>query len=363
MLKNITLIGLLVFAQSIMAQNFDGVLFKKIKNDFGDIKEEIGDATCVFSFKNISQSPIIIDRVETSCGCTTPGYTKTEILPGDTGFIKAIYGARGRPGGFHKYLYVYFKGKPNYISLAIEGNVIASPRLEKKPTEYTTNYSNLAFTQTIASFSPIYKTEKKETKLKLYNYNGYPIKILEVKSLPDYVKLDIQDSILNVDDSLIITVKVDGSKIPKMGDQYNQITLFTDDEGMENKNIYVHTNLKEDYSTLTKEQLDKAPKLSFDRKLPIDFGKKTAGSKVKQTIKVKNDGKTDLIISKIIPSCSCITFNMSKQTLKPGESIELVIQIDTVNQTIAKHSKYLTLHTNDPKQAQFNIKLEIDITN
>lgn len=340
----------------------DGILFKKFTNDFGDVKEEIEEAKCVFSFKNTSKVPISILRVETSCGCTTPDYSKTEIMPGDTGFVKAIYGTRGRPGGFNKYMYVYFKDKPNYVTLTIKGNVLPQANYAKKPAQYSTTYSNLAFTETIASFKAIKKNQNLETKIKAYNYNGYPIKIKEVASIPEYVTLDLQDSLLRTDDSLIITVKVDGSKIPAYGEKYAQIALLTDDVGMETKYIYVHTVHKEDFSNLTKAQLAKAPKMTFDRKFPIDFGKKTAGAKVKQTIKITNDGKTDLEIKKLIPSCSCITFTIEKQTLKPGESVVLTIQIDTVNQTIAKHTKYLTIYTNDPSQPEFNLKMAIDIT-
>jgi hypothetical protein len=361
-MKNIIITLFLILSHNIIGQTIDGILFKKFTNDFGDIKEEKEEAKCIFSFKNIGKMPISILKVETSCGCTTPDYTKTEILPGDTGFVKAIYGTRGRPGGFNKYMYVYFKEKSNYITLTIKGNVLPQANYAKKPVQYTTTYSNLAFTETIASFNSIKKSEKLETKIKAYNYNGYPIKIKEVALIPEYVTLDLQDSLLRVDDSLIITVKVDGSKIPAYGEKFAQIALLTDDVGMEKKFIYVHTIHKEDFSKLTKQQLANAPKMIFDRKMPIDFGKKTAGAKVKQVIKITNDGKSDLVIKQLIPSCSCITFNIGKQSLKPGESVELIIQIDTVNQTIAQHTKYLTILTNDPLQPEFNLKMSIDIT-
>ena len=351
----------LMLSQLAFSQVNNAILFDKMIHDFGDVNEESNEVTCVFTFKNTSDQPIKILRVETSCGCTTPQYSREDINPGDSGIIKAVYGTRGRPNSFNKNLYVHFSNSTAFQTLVIKGNVIPAANIAKKPQEYTTNYSNLSFTQTIASFPKLTKYQILHSKIKIYNYNGYPIKIIGVKSLPDYVTLDLQDSILDVDDSLVITVTCDGSKVTKIGDNYEQISLLTDDEGSDVKSIYVHTNLREDYSKLSAKELAMAPVLQIDKTLPLDYGVKTAGARFKDVIVITNKGKKDLDIIKIIPSCSCISFTIANQKVKPNESVKLFINIDTVNQSIALHNKYLTIISNDPKKPEMSIKMIMDI--
>jgi endoglucanase len=81
--------------------------FQKTEHNFGTIKEEIGAVTTQFTFKNTGDAPIIIQRVSSSCGCTTPSYTRQPILPGKEGTISAQYSTVRRPGTFNKTIRVY----------------------------------------------------------------------------------------------------------------------------------------------------------------------------------------------------------------------------------------------------------------
>ncbi|SFH25709.1 DUF1573 domain-containing protein [Pedobacter insulae] len=56
-------------------------------HDFGNIV--LGKPVVhTFNFTNIGEAPIIITKVETTCGCTVPEYTKLPIKKGEKGFIK-----------------------------------------------------------------------------------------------------------------------------------------------------------------------------------------------------------------------------------------------------------------------------------
>lgn len=352
----------LFFPGSSEAQMVGGVKFDKIDHDFGTIKEEIGIATALFEFTNVGTGPLYINKIETSCGCTKPEYSKDTIMPGGKGFIKALYETRGRSGDFHKNLFVYFNTMDHYQSLSIAGTVIPEANLSKRPAEYNTTYSSLALTSTIASFPNIKSTEKQTVTIKAFNYQGYPIKIWEVGELPDYVSLDIGDSTLDVMDSLFFKFTVDATKIASLGEMRLRVSLLTDDAAGELKFLHMYLNVKEDFSKLTKEQLKNAPKIVLDSTGALNYGKCIAGGIVSKNITITNDGKTDLKIRNVKPSCSCVSFKLPKQILKPGESVTFTIIIDTVNQTIAGHTKYITLYTNDPKKSEISIKLIINIT-
>lgn len=359
------LLSLLAVCQinQMSAQMSDGVKFDKVSHDFGKIKEEIGTAIAFFEFTNISKVPVYIKNIETSCGCTKPEYSKDTILPGGKGFVKAIYETRGRSGDFHKNLFVYFNEQDMYQSLSIMGTVIPEANLANRPASYSTTYSNLALTSMIAAFPDLHANQTQTYTIKAFNYQGYPIKIWEINEVPDYVKIDIGDSTLDVMDSMFIKFTVDGSKIAELGEIRKRIAFLTDDAAGETKFLHIYINLKEDFSKLTKQQKLNAPVMTIDSNNVLNFGKATAGAIVSKNITITNTGKTDLKIRNIKPSCSCVTFSLPKQIIPAGEKAVLTINIDTVNQTIAAHSKYLTLYSNDPKKSEQNIKLLINITN
>src|SRR6187399_1621497 len=84
----------------------ENISFKSESYDFGNI-EEGPAAEHVFTFTNTGKEAIVIQRVQPSCGCTTPDWTKDPIGPGKTGMIKASYGTQGRPGPFEKTMTVF----------------------------------------------------------------------------------------------------------------------------------------------------------------------------------------------------------------------------------------------------------------
>lgn len=98
--------------------------FQQTTHDFGKIAEEVKTAVCEFTFTNTGNSPLIINRVSASCGCTTPSYTKEPVLPGKTGKITVSYSTTGRPGAFSKNITVFTNVPDSVYTLTVKGEVI-----------------------------------------------------------------------------------------------------------------------------------------------------------------------------------------------------------------------------------------------
>lgn len=105
------------------SQSAPNALFDKNIHDFGTIKEEIGAVTTQFEFTNTGNSPLIIQRVVASCGCTTPKFTKEPILPGKKGVIDVRYSTVRRPGNFRKNVRVFTNVPDSVYVLTISGRV------------------------------------------------------------------------------------------------------------------------------------------------------------------------------------------------------------------------------------------------
>ncbi len=89
----------------------DSTLFTKITwldsttRDFGTIPEG-QNLEVAFRFLNSGNKPLIIARVQPSCGCTIAEQPNEPVLPGKEGTIKASFNSEGRVGINHKKLYV-----------------------------------------------------------------------------------------------------------------------------------------------------------------------------------------------------------------------------------------------------------------
>jgi len=100
------------------------IAFDKYKYDFGTIKESSGKVSVVFTFTNSGDFPLVIMKVEASCGCTTPEWTREPVAPGKQGYIKATYDPTNRIYFFERSLTVYSSGNPSKIVLSIQGTTI-----------------------------------------------------------------------------------------------------------------------------------------------------------------------------------------------------------------------------------------------
>ncbi|MFA5327370.1 MAG: DUF1573 domain-containing protein [Prolixibacteraceae bacterium] len=121
--KQITILILFLFVACSPAvpRNDASLSFSNNKHDFGTISLK-NEATFSFEFINHGKTPLVINEVKTSCGCTVPDWPKKPIKPGKKGEIKIKYDA-AFPGVFHKTIEVFYNGKDSPQTLNIKGEV------------------------------------------------------------------------------------------------------------------------------------------------------------------------------------------------------------------------------------------------
>lgn len=97
------------------------IQFTSESHDFGAIKTN-APVSHTFVFTNSGNSPLIINNVRTTCGCTVPEYPKETIMPGKTAEIVVTYDAASK-GAFNKSATVYSNASNNQVILKIKGTV------------------------------------------------------------------------------------------------------------------------------------------------------------------------------------------------------------------------------------------------
>ena len=100
------------------------VSLKETEYDFGKIPQG-KPVTHVFAFTNTGTTPLKLDNVQASCGCTTPEWSKDEVAPGATSKITVGYNAAA-DGPFTKFITITYNGTQNK-QVTIKGEVWKTP--------------------------------------------------------------------------------------------------------------------------------------------------------------------------------------------------------------------------------------------
>ena len=114
----ISLISYGALAQEKMAK----IEFKQTTIDYGTI-EKGADGLRTFEFTNTGNAPLIISKVNSSCGCTIPKWSKEPILPGSSGEIQVKYDTK-RVSHIRKTISVLSNAETPTVALKIKGLVI-----------------------------------------------------------------------------------------------------------------------------------------------------------------------------------------------------------------------------------------------
>jgi len=102
--------------QDIAQKNKQGnyetaIKFDESEFDFGEITKG-SIVTHEFAFTNTGTKPLIISEVIASCGCTTPDFTKSPVLPDKKGSVTVTFDSSGYTGTVNKTVRIEGNFKP-----------------------------------------------------------------------------------------------------------------------------------------------------------------------------------------------------------------------------------------------------------
>ncbi|MCE2743119.1 MAG: DUF1573 domain-containing protein [Fluviicola sp.] len=104
------------------AQTEKVIVFKNEVIERPEVKYDSQDLF-IFEFKNTGKTPILIQNVQTSCGCTNAAKPEEPIQPGKKGEITVKYDTK-RVGQFTKTITVTTNVQTEPIILTIKGTVL-----------------------------------------------------------------------------------------------------------------------------------------------------------------------------------------------------------------------------------------------
>lgn len=291
--------------------------FSSKSHDFGTIQEVGGAVAYDFEFENQGNAPILIKNVESSCGCTSPEWTKQPVLPGKKGFVKATFNPKDRPGYFDKTITVYSNARPGVIELKIKGTVQGKTRtiLDDYPYELP---SGLRLPLEEISLMKVRKDEVKSMAIGVFNNAGKQVAVSFV-NLPPYIQMGIEPQQIGNKSQATIKVAYNTAMHGEYGLNREEVTMVVDGKKYTLPvSVYIEEVFKEVNTAV-------APVAEVDKKY-YNFGKTTSAQPASFTYQLKNAGKTLLKVHRIYANDSRVVAEITKKELQPGESVPIIVK-------------------------------------
>lgn len=334
----------LLISAGASAQQAKSVLFREETFDFGSIREEAGAAVHDFVFTNTTNRPIRIVNVQPSCGCTTPDWSKEPVEPGKTGFIKASYNPKGRPGYFNKTLTVTTDYEPNPIILQIKGTVSTDGVGSEADFQFA--FGSWKFKSGAFNLGKVYtKDEATVRDFQFMNTSQSPVTVSRIVS-PPYIKTEVTPTTIKAGERGHVKITYNGRKKNQYGFQSDNVEIHTDDENSAVKSFSVYATLEDYFGDLKPEEKAKAGRLQLGAS-SLDFGRLAKNTTMVREVAVSNTGRKELTIKAVQGNCACISASAAKTVLKPGENTIIKVSFDATDRK-GTQQKAVTIYSDDP---------------
>ncbi len=342
---------------SIYGQNNNnqGIEFDKMIHNFGDLQLSSGKQNCTFTFKNISQQPIVIQTVISSCGCTTPEWTKNPVKPGESGKINVTFLNDQGPYPFDKSLTVYVSGSPRPLILRIKGVVHEKQKSLKQL--FPEKFGAMAMRKSPIDGGQLIQGSVANQSFEIANISTAPIKVT-FTNLSKGLTISVNPATIAPGNRGEMVVNIDTKIEKNWGFTAYKATPVINGKTV-SKVLTINTIIREDFSNLKKEDIDQAP-LPMASKSSSNFGIISSGKIIETSFDIKNIGRKDLIIHKIDTSESEVELKYP-EVIAPGSTGTIKVSINTTGK-FGEKIYILTLITNSPSRPLVNLLVTGQIT-
>lgn len=327
------------------------VSWNETVHDFGAFNEDDGKVATDFRFVNTSGTPLRIDHVRSSCGCTVPEYSKATVEPGDTATVTVVYNPTGRPGRFSKSLMVKLSNDSTE-KLLIKGVVIGAQNTLR--SRFPLENGPIRLRGNMLAFGAVKTGKIKSQFVEVYNASRQPV-VPTWSDIPRHLRVTAaHDTVAPGEQGVYSVVFAPGKSTP-YGLLTDSLTLNV--PGQPPLTIEIAAIVEEDFSYLTEKQRANAPAATTDTDM-LDFGDfAKSGQPLTRQLRVTNTGKDDLIIRRIHTAEPGFTVNAPFTKLKKGKSATVTVTFDPSGFSAPLLNSRLQIITNDPSRPLTTIRM------
>jgi len=341
---NSLFIFLLLASIGVWAQ--PGISFEQPEHDFGQIQEDDGAVVHKFWFTNTGNQPLVIKHVQSSCGCTTPDWTKDPVPAGQQGYIIAKYSPKNRPGAFKKTLTVMHNAPEGESKLLISGTVIKTTDMPAK--EYPNKMGSLRSRYSSFQMGKLNTKDAVAKRFPIFNTStSQAIKIDSILKKPDYIDITFVPESIPPQGNGALQITYNPKLRGELGFVSDVVEVLTNDSSQLKKDIRVIATITEYFPEMSTEELEGSPIFSVNQTV-YDMGNLNQNEVVHAKFVVTNTGKKTLNIRDVKTNCSCTEASIDQTDIEPGKSAELKVSFDPSGRRGSQY-KSITVFTNDPR--------------
>lgn len=343
----LSLISFILSGMPLRSQNeFDGkISIDRTIYNFGDILETDGPQKCAFTIKNISNEPVVIHRVVTSCGCTEPQWSKEPIRPGDSGTINVTYKNDSGPYPFDKSVTAYITGIHKPVILRIKGIVHEKPM--KLSELFPFRRGPLSFREELPDIGQVEQGMIRNEEFEVANTTSKPLSVEFTNSDPGF-SLALSPNPLPPGAKGTLTCSVNTAQTNRKLWGRTIFTATAREKGNSSNEgkISIKLLIKENFNSLTESQKNSGSLIKF-AETSLSFGTVKQGTVHELEYDYTNEGRSPLVIYKIDSSekGTQVTF---PPEVKQGEKGRIHLTIDTGNCPKGEMIYIMTVVTNSP---------------
>ena len=174
---------------------FGQLQFGSVTVDVGTVSEDDAPREWVFPYVNVGDKPVVITRVETTCGCASPRYAKAPVLAGAKGEVGIKFYPKSHPGALSKSVYVHTSASPKPIKLTIVGTV--TPTTDRY-AEYPFRIGAFRLKQTEVRLGVVRRPGRTMARVQVVNEGRTPL-TLGVSNAPAWLEFRSEPQIIAPD--------------------------------------------------------------------------------------------------------------------------------------------------------------------
>ena len=334
----------------------DVIRFDKKVHDFGDVLMAEGPVSCIFTFTNIGQQPLVVHNVISSCGCTTPEWTREPVKPGATGTIQATFSNDQGPYPFDKTLTVYVGVGASSLDRPVILRLRGVSHEKKKDLDelFTTHIGPLGLRKVETSIGYIDQGVVKSDQLQVANLSKSELTVEAVEVSPG-LTVTVTPNPIPARSMARLSYAVNPAEMggTAWGKQRFETSFRLGGKTYPDK-LTVTGVIKDNFEKLSKNEVEQAAVPVVDRSY-FEFGEVKKGSVVNATYTLRNKGKNPLVIHHIDGTAAAVQTQLPL-TVKPGGKAEIKVKLDTGKLEYAGEViEVLSVITNAPSKPIMNL--------
>lgn len=362
------MVALFAICQGVLleavAQKGAVMTFKDSVYNFGNVDEEKGSVVCNFGFTNTGDAPLVITRVTSDCGCTSPDWPREAIDPGSTAILRVAFNPLNRPGPFSKNVHIYSNASNGMRTLTIKGDVSTAGGAGRM---YPYAIGSLKLTDNSFEFPPVTLGKSFSVRIKSYNSDkDSDIRVRLIK-VPFFMKADTMEYNVKPFEQLemLLHLRAIEGMEPKMYREPLLIEVTESDGSKAQGKVDIEVPFVDDFSGYKsiEDVLRKSPKLAFNTY--HDLGEVNDLKTIKVSVPLKNEGVGELKIQDISCTDPAISFKPQTMSIAPGKEKVLKVFVSAKyirQQGWSQISDNINIICNDPTAPLRKLKIKVKMS-